>query len=448
MIWLIDYTHYHKTIDPRLVCCKNDYHRLKSYVRYHKIGMTAPVGSRIFGTGLLRLATILQRNGIDVKYLHYDMLEELLEKGEALPEKIAFSSICPTVPHCAALARKIKERSPKTKTVIGGVHVTLALEKTKARYPDFDIYATGYELEAAEKIAERPLAPVPEPYADYSLLPYPLTEYAINTLTSMGCPFRCDYCSDGKAPAFCAAKDGQVGIMKTLLPERTLVHFFDSVLGHSQGGIHRVCEVLKAADHKFLLSCDMRADLLTPSLLKEMEEAGFVEIRLGMESADPELLQRNNRTLTPDRFTQQIRMIRENSKLYIALYTITGLPGTTKESHEKTLAYCDYLLREHLVDEIKNGFYVPYPMDGLDYGSRGITVHNEDWSCYDRQSYPVFSTPEMSADDLWALYLETAQRINQSWLAANGFDSFDAIPIIEGYYHEYVQSNYIDNKKT
>lgn len=446
MIWLIDYTHYHKNIDSRLAACKQDYFRIKSYARAQKIGPTAPTHSRVFATGLLRLATLLDRNGVEVRYLHYYDLERLLETEAQLPSRVAFSAICPTISGCADLAKRIKERSPSTHISVGGVHVNLNPTTTLAQFPVFDELSIGYEKEAAEKIAGHALKEISAPYADYKLLPYPLKEYAINTFTSMGCPFQCAYCADGKAPHFCSSKDGQVSIMKDLLPPKTLVHFFDSVLGYNQEGLRQTCAALQAAQHKFLLSCDMRADLLTPELLEWMEKAGFVEIRLGMESADDDLLKRNQRTLTMDRFGQQIRMIRENSNMYITLYSITGLPGTTVEGQKRTLDYCRELFAESLVDEIKNALYVPYPMEGVDYSARGITVFNQDLSCYDRQSFPVFYTEAMRAEDLWELYIYTAESINRSWLSGLGFASIEEVPLLPGYYREYVEENYLGKK--
>ena len=443
MIWLIDYSHYQKDIDPRLAECKKNYYRIKNYVRYNKIGKTAPVSNRVFGNGLLRLATILARNGIEVRYMHYYMLEDELNNNAEIPEKVAFSAVCPTVPLCARLAERIKSIRPDTQALIGGPHVNLNAEETVRRFPVFDMAVTGYEHEAAEKIAGVKLKEVTDIYSDYSLLPFPLKDYAINTFTTMGCPFKCDYCVDGRAPHFVASPDGQIEQLKKLLPERNLVHFFDSVLGYSREGVLRVCEKLKSSGHKFLLSCDMRADLLTPEIVRALEEAGFVEIRLGFESSDPDILETNNRTLTVDCFLDQIKMVREVSNLYIALYSITGIPGSDVETQKKTLKFCDMLFKEGLVDEIKNALYVPYPVDGVCYADRGITLLSEDWENYDRQSFPVFKTDRLSADELWELYIYTAKSINQSWLESLGFNSFDDVPEIEGYYTEYIQDKYL-----
>ena len=167
MIWLIDYTHYKKQIDPELEKYRRDYFRIKSYKREKIIGSTAPVRSKAFSTGLLRIATVLNRNGYTVKYMDYEMLEKALNNGEHIPEVVAFSAVCPTVPLCASLAERIKTISPKTKVKIGGVHVNLNAMETKRRYPIFDELTVGYELEGAEKIVHAKLNPVNEIYVDY-----------------------------------------------------------------------------------------------------------------------------------------------------------------------------------------------------------------------------------------------------------------------------------------
>ena len=443
MIWLIDYTHYKKQIDPRLEACKRDYFRIKQYKRFFSIGPSAPVQSRVYSLGLLRIATILHRNHVPVKYLHYYMLEQILEQGtDEWPEIIAFSCVCPTVPLCAELASKVKKASPQTEVILGGVHVNLNPRETAIRFPVFDKLSIGYELEAASHLAGKDLQDVVNTYADFSLLPFPLKEYAINTFTAAGCRFKCSYCVDGRSPHFEAMRDGQIREMKQLLPERNLIHFFDSVLGYSQRGLHEVCTAIKKTEHNFLLSCDMRADILTKELVKEMEEAGFVELRMGIESADQEILKKNGRTLQTDVLYDTLQLIREHSGMYITLYSITGLPGTTKEAQESSLQYFDMLFKRQLVDEIKNTLYVPYPVEGVDYSETGVRILTEDWSKYDRQSYPVFETEWLGADELWDLYIETAGRINQSWLESIGFDHYSTIPLVDPHYTEYIIENY------
>lgn len=135
-------------------------------------------------------------------------------------------------------------------------------------------------------------------------------------------------------------------------------------------------------------------------------------------------------------------MIRQESDLYVALYAITGLPGTTRQIQDKTLDDCDELLHKGLVHEVKNMLYVPYPMTGVNYQERGVKIIEQDWKKYDRQSYPVYETEQMSREELWDLYLHTSKRICQSWLSSIGVSSVDDLPADTGYYAEYIQSNY------
>ncbi|MDD6211528.1 MAG: B12-binding domain-containing radical SAM protein [Clostridiales bacterium] len=443
MIWLVDYTYYEQPIDERLAEQKKQYFHIKKYKRWKMIGPTADVKTKTYGMGLLRIATILACNHIPVKYIHWEMLEEALERGQPMPETIAFSTVCPTVPKAAGLCEKVKAVSPETRCYLGGIHVTLDEEETKERFPVFDEFITGFEYESAKQLAGTDLPHVPAVYADFSLLPYPIKDYAINTFSAMGCPFHCSYCADGLAPHFKAAEDGMISQFMKMLPEKTLIHFFDSVLGGSVQGAFDLCDRLIQLNHPFILSCDMRADLLTPELVRKMEQAGFREIRLGLESVDMDLLLQNKRTLSYEVFLKQVKMIKEETNLYIAAYTVLGLPGTTYESHMTTLEQFRFLLEKHYIDEIKNTLYVPYPMEGVDYSKRGLILDSMDWNRYDRQSFPVYHTKELSAQQIWDLYVETLCVINDAWCKSLGYERISEIPAIEGYYNEYIETNYL-----
>jgi hypothetical protein len=152
MIWLVDMTSYAKSIDPQLEAYKKDYFRMKSYARYQKIGPTAPVKTKVYGTGLLRLATLLHRNGCPVRYLDRQLLEKALGAGEELPQLVAFSCVCPTIPAAAKLCRQIKAMSASTEVVLGGIHVNVATEQTRQKFPEFDRLIVGFELEAAQQL--------------------------------------------------------------------------------------------------------------------------------------------------------------------------------------------------------------------------------------------------------------------------------------------------------
>ena len=441
MIWLVDYTSYYVDISSDLKAIKQEYFKIKGYKRKITIGQTSPVKTENFSNGLLRIATLLTQNGVECKYLHYTDLIACLDNGESLPEVIAFSTVCPTVPRAAELCKRIKEISPKTKVYIGGPQINNAPRLTREKFPCFDKLTVGYDTAAASLVADREIVCKGQ-FVDYSLLPHPLSYYAINTLSATGCPFACAYCADGRAPKQFVSDDCLVSQMKPLLEPRTLVHVFDSVFGYSRERAKDICKNLQRIGNPFLLSCDMRAEILDRELVEEMQKAGFVEIRMGIESADEDLLLRNNRTLGAQKCLDTVKMIKECSNIYVSLYSVAGLAGTTLYGHQKTVDLFEEVLSNNSVDEIKNTLYVPYPYDDIDYAKMGITVLDDDWAHYDRQSMPVFRTDNFSREQLWEMYVSTTRRITDAWREGLGFSSIDEVPDTGDYYSEYIQQNY------
>lgn len=451
IVWLVDATSYVKFIDPELLRIKQDYFRIKNYVREKVIGTHVLPTQRTFSTGLLRIATLLHRQGYYVKFFHLnDYLKQ--DIGESLndekPYLVAFGCVCPTIPICNRLAQQIKEYNAEIITAVGGAHINVALELTKKRYTSFDRYVYGYDKDAVSRLINHKVGDDIDyhPYVEYSLLPYPLNEYDINIFTTLGCPFNCAYCQDGQMPYYEYLEDGGLGqIQKTIKPNK-LVHFFDSTLGCSENRIIKICEALKRIEHKCILSCDLRAEFISQHIITALENAGFKEIRIGLETVDKEVLERNNRRILPEEIMRKIDIVRNNSGIYLTLYTVSGLPGFTLDTYKRNRAAFEFLLESRKVDEIKNAQYVPYPRDGFDFSQRGIIIKNNDWECYDRQSYPVYETLELTQQEIWNEYLDTARSINKAWLKGWKLQSVDELNNRE-LYPEYIVGNYLEGNE-
>lgn len=446
-IWLIDATSYQKEIDRELLEIKKNYFIIKSYVRKKNIGDHILPTQRTFSTGLLRIATLLSRMGYSVTYFHLsDFLEdEVLANTITLPNIIAFSCVCPTIPICDKLSKRIKEINKSIITVVGGAHINVALNKTKQRYSSFDRYSYGYELEAVSRIIDTEVPKNVEllPYVDYSLLPYSLMEYDINVFSTLGCPFHCEYCQDGQMPYFEYLLDGGLSIIQNQLAPGKLIHFFDSTLGYSETRLMGVCTTLKKLHHPFILSCDLRAEFINPATVVALEEAGFKEIRIGFETNDVEVLKKNKRVILPETILDKIKTIRDYSGIYLTIYTVSGLPGYTLDTYKKNNEIYSYLLESRLVDEIKNAQYVPYPRDDVDFSKRGVIIKNNHWGCYDRQSYPVYETSELTQQQIWTGFIETQRNINQAWIAGLGFSDIKDLSCFD-VYPEYIVNNYLE----
>lgn len=446
-IWLIDATSYHKDIDKELLDIKLDYFRIKSHVRNELIGPHIPPTQRTFSMGLLRIATILSQLDYQVEYLHLKDIDidSKLEKTNILPSIVAFSCVCPTIPICERIALKIKKYSTDIITVVGGAHINVALNTTMQRFGAFDRFSYGYDVEAVSRIINQEIRKkiVSLPYVDYSLLPYKLMEYDLNVFSTLGCPFKCAYCQDGSVPYFENYLDGGLGAIKEELKPRKLIHFFDSTLGYSEKRLLNVCNSLSNLKHDFIFSCDIRAEFINPETVRALENAGFKEIRMGLETVDTAVLKANNRAALPDQVLRKIDIIRSESSIYLTLYTVSGIANYTLDTYEQNINLYQKLLRSRTVDEIKNAQYVPYPRDGIDFKKRGIFIKDENWENYDRQSYPVYETAELTRDQIWQGYLDTARAINSAWLEGWGFKSVDDIKNVS-IYPEYIVNSYLE----
>lgn len=447
-IWLVDATSYGKSIDPELLKIKQDYFIIKHYVREKLIGNHVLPTQRTFSTGLLRIATLLSRQGYCIKYFHLnDFARESLTKSisKEKPYLVAFGCVCPTIPICNRIAQQIKELNAEIITAVGGAHINVALELTKKRYTFFDRYAYGYDTDAVSRLIKNSVRDGIDchPYVDYSLLPYPLDKYDINIFTTLGCPFNCAYCQDGQMPYFEYLDDGGLNLIQSAIRPYKLVHFFDSTLGCSEDRIIKICNALKSIRHKCILSCDLRAEFISKRTITALENAGFKEIRIGLETVDKAVLKYNNRKILPEDIMAKIDIVRNYSEIYLTLYTVSGLPGFTLDTYKRNKATFEFLLESRKVDEIKNAQYVPYPRDGVDFRKRGIIIKNDNWECYDRQSYPVYETNELTQQEIWNEYLDTARIINKAWLKGWKLQSIDELKNHK-IYPEYIVGNYLE----
>ena len=439
---LVDATTYDKDIDPRLRDLKRRYFKIKNIVRYTRLGEHIPPKQKTYAMGLLRIATILFYNGYDVKYIEFKKLDEYLQTLGDPPDIIAFSAVCPTVPMCSEAVDQYRLLFPKTRFVLGGAQLNVAPITTQKLFGNFDVYAVGFDVSVAEQIVGEKLQPIERPYAEFALLPDKISEYAINTFSTLGCPFTCNYCQDRLIPYCPVYDDGNISFFQKHLPPHTCVHFFDSVLG---GGnvkrIETICDKISKTGHEFILSCDFRADLINEKTIKNMVKAGFKEIRLGAESADDELLLHNKRALKTNRLMNAIQMIRDNSDMYISLYSAIGFPGSTLKNINATISMFTSLLEERMIDEVKNCVFVPYPFDEQRFSEKELIIHDHDWRNYDRQSVPVYDLAELKGQDIWEMFLSMTDTINNSWI--KGFSIDESILEEQPLYGEYIVDKYI-----
>jgi radical SAM superfamily enzyme YgiQ (UPF0313 family) len=423
-VWLVDATTYRRPVYLELRTLKERFLRIEHCARTRRFGPHTSRGVLTYSPGLLRIATLLAASGMAVRYMTFDDAARLIESGQDPPDFVGFGAVCPTVPRCAALARTVRRRWPRTRVALGGPHAAIAPRLTGLRFPWFHDVIDSFDQVAAARLVGRSVDSIAEPvmYLNYNLLPAPVAEYGLNLSTFTGCPFTCLYCQDNLVPKRRMEMDGGLASLLGHLKRRTPVHFCDSVFGGTITRARQICRVLSGLDHGMLLSCDIRPEFARPELLRDLQEAGFAEVRIGLDSADENVLAGARRSAQAAGLSAVLERIRDWSDLYVSVYLVTGLPGSVQGTLDLNLEKVDKLLGSGLADQIKHHLYVPYPSDQRPGGGPGVQLRTTDWARYDRSSFPVFELDGLSAEAIWNSFLDTERAILQTWSSFLGLE--------------------------
>jgi radical SAM superfamily enzyme YgiQ (UPF0313 family) len=174
---------------------------------------------------------------------------------------------------------------------------------------------------------------------DHSLYPY------LTVLGSRGCTGGCCWCpyvvAQGRRFRACSAErvvDELAHLVKHYAPPRIVLR--DPVMAHDRGRVEALCAAIArhrtlAPGRNLLWECESRPEHLDPALLRRMNLAGCVGIKIGLETLDEELLATLGR-LQPgwdgERYRRHLAtVVRACQVTGIAprLFALTGLPGQT-----------------------------------------------------------------------------------------------------------------------
>jgi len=372
--------------------------------------------------GLCSLAAWVEKHGqkADVcdLYAFPDSEGRLLETIQAeRPEFVGFSVTTSGFFDALRLAREVKARAPRTKTIFGGVHVSALGDELMRSYPEIDYAVAGEGEEALLDLMVRegatPFAkggifyrqdgevrwsgkvvPLPDldllPFPDYSKLEgfpreykLPLFSYphapATIAVTSRGCVYSCTYCDRsvfGRSYRYHSSAylidwfrflSGRFGIRH--------LNLYDDNMTINRGRVLEFCQALTAARLPLTFNCASRAELLDRELLQALKKAGCWTISLGIESGDPGLLQRHrSHAADLDVIRDRVELIRRMGLRVKGLFMI-GLPGETEDSIRRTR---DYILSLPL-DDFNLTKFTPFPGSSCYAGLRDEGELTECW---------------------------------------------------------------------
>jgi len=141
-------------------------------------------------------------------------------------------------------------------------------------------------------------------------------------------------------------------------------------------------------------------------MLEKMRESGCERIKIGLESADENVLRIIGKPYVLTHVKKVLRWAKECG-LIIHLTSMVGLPGETKESVQRTKKFIQSLAKEGLVYSLQTSFAVPFPGTKFyEMAEKNKWLTTRNWSKYDGSCNCIISYPELSREEIVRLWNE------------------------------------------
>jgi anaerobic magnesium-protoporphyrin IX monomethyl ester cyclase len=377
--------------------------------------------NRMAPLGLLSISAYLKRSGHQV-FIH-DCLGPEAPQGiaenvqavlAAAPDLVGFSTTTSSFLDGNDMAALIKQARPQAKTVFGGVHVSALGASLLKDFSNIDYLALGEGEETLAGLAsgqdlatingliwrdgERvvtnaPRPPLPDldqlPFPDYeglkgfprsySLPLFSFIEVPGATMsTSRGCPYECSYCDRSvfKRSYRYNSPEYIYEHMQHLRRRFGVRHIniYDDLFTLNRSRIFELCRLLTAKPLGLQFNCAVRVGHADNDLLKTLKDAGCLMVSVGIESADPAMLERHKAGVTLDEVRDTVRRIKACGLRAKGLFMM-GLPGETESSIQAT---SDFIMSLGL-DDMNMSKFTPFPGAPIWPTLREEGTFKEDW---------------------------------------------------------------------
>ena len=332
-------------------------------------------------------------------YCRYGILPEwFLQDLKALPPPdlvLITSMMTYWYPGVRETIERIKSVFPDVPVVLGGIYATLCREHAEAHSGADEVTggpAAGRILDLVAGYTGASLAPRYD-LNDLDAQPYPALDLISPNsfaplLTSLGCPFKCDYCASHFLAGRWAVQSPrrifrEIRHWHTTCGIRDFAFYDDALLVGAHQRIKPLLQQVAAAglDIRFHTPNAVHIREVTADLARLLYRAGFHTLRLGLETADAAGIKTLDRKASFQEFTRAAAYLREAGfrKEQVGAYLLVGLPDQSLAAIKQGIE----AVHRHRVTPIP-AYYTPIPHTAL--WSRAVSV-----SRYDLAADPIFT---------------------------------------------------------
>lgn len=424
----------------------------------------AAIANRMAPLGLLSIAAYLEKLGHEV-FVH-DCLGPGAVPGVEVnsgivlgfnPDLVGFSATTSGFLDAYDMAVEIKTQRPEIKTVFGGVHISSLGMILLEDFEQIDFLcmgegeitlgelAEGCDLKDINGLVWRDNGkivanPVREHIPDLDALPFPAYEKLkgfpgkynlplfsyINTpgatmITSRGCPYQCSYCDRSVFKRGYRYNSAEyIYEHLTYLRKRFDVRhvtIYDDLFTAHRKRITKLCDLLVSKPLGMHFNCAVRTGHADDELLEMLKSAGFLQLSLGIETGDPDLMKEHKPGVYIEEVKDTVRRIQAKGLRAKGLFMM-GLPGETVESIQKT---SDFVISLGL-DDMNMSKFTPFHGAPLWNTISEQGELNEDWRRMNCLNFVFLPKGIDSIKTLTQLYNTHVKRFYSDWGWRNRFN--------------------------
>lgn len=163
-------------------------------------------------------------------------------------------------------------------------------------------------------------------------------------LCSRGCPYSCNFCANQEHGIRYRSGANIRAELEYLIRTYGIKGFCitdDNFIVDSEK-LKNICKEIVPLNLKW--SSLSRVNTINEELLKMLKESGCIEIKYGIESGSPRILQLMNKKITPEQIKYAITATHDIG-IKVKAFILHGFPGENIESTRETI---------HLIEELKN----------------------------------------------------------------------------------------------
>ena len=176
-------------------------------------------------------------------------------------------------------------------------------------------------------------------YIDWKSLPDSIFQHGVVPMqASIGCPYDCAFCNFTKDHrlTYITPIDQLIAELKAVSGRGArYVWFVDDNFRLGKGDLNAICQRMLDEDLNLKWMTFIRASTLKTVDVELLRRAGCTEVQLGLESADPKMLEHMKKQADPDLYDEVLQKLLSGG-INCSCYFIIGFPGETLESVQRT----------------------------------------------------------------------------------------------------------------